>query len=228
MPSENRNAPELWGWAVAAGLGLFAFGVAFVPMGWAFMSAAFLAAAVFLIAGLVMGMPSGRVDVAEAEAKAEVAAPGARFGGAAASLGEGAEGEAVAPAAAPAPVAAPAPAAEAAPALAAEAVAPEPVAEPVAVSSGGPLRLDAPRGGKADNLKEIEGIGPALEKLCNSLGFWHFDQIANWSEADVAWVDANMKTFKGRIQRDRWVVQAKLIVTEGLEAFRERAKTNNY
>ena len=37
-----------------------------------------------------------------------------------------------------------------------------------------------------------------------------------------------MKSFKGRIARDRWVAQAKIIVTEGLEAFRERAKTNNY
>jgi NADH-quinone oxidoreductase subunit E len=44
----------------------------------------------------------------------------------------------------------------------------------------------------------------------------------------VALVDAEMKTFKGRITRDKWVSQAKIIVTEGLEAFRERAKTNNY
>jgi NADH-quinone oxidoreductase subunit E len=62
----------------------------------------------------------------------------------------------------------------------------------------------------------------------NSLGFYHFDQIASWSDADVALVDAEMKTFKGRIARDKWVAQAKIIVAEGLEAFRERAKTNNY
>ena len=74
----------------------------------------------------------------------------------------------------------------------------------------------------------IEGIGPALEKLVNSLGFFHFDQIASWSDSDVALVDAEMKTFKGRIARDKWVAQAKIIVTEGLEAFHERAKTNNY
>ena len=92
----------------------------------------------------------------------------------------------------------------------------------------GPLRLKAARKGKADNLKEIEGIGPAMEKLVNEMGFYHFDQIASWSDADVALVDAEMKTFKGRITRDKWVAQAKIIVTEGLEAFRERAKTNNY
>lgn len=104
-------------------------------------------------------------------------------------------------------------------------------AKPNAAKSGEPkglVRLKAPRKGKADDLQEIEGIGPALEKLVNSLGFYHFDQIAAWTEADVALVDAEMKTFKGRITRDRWVEQAKIIVGEGLEAFRERAKTNDY
>ena len=90
------------------------------------------------------------------------------------------------------------------------------------------MRLTAPRGGKADDLKALEGIGPALEKTLNSLGIYHFDQIAGWSDADILAVDSEMKTFKGRIARDRWVAQAKIIVTEGLEAFRERAKTNNY
>lgn len=92
----------------------------------------------------------------------------------------------------------------------------------------GLVRLKAPRKGKADDLKEIEGIGPALEKLVNGLGFYHFDQIAAWTDADVATVDAEMKTFKGRITRDKWVDQAKIIVAEGLEAFRERARTNDY
>ncbi|MES2665983.1 MAG: NADH:ubiquinone oxidoreductase [Pseudomonadota bacterium] len=113
----------------------------------------------------------------------------------------------------------------AAPAMAAPVAAP--VSAPV-MSSAGPEQLTAPRGGVADDLKQIEGIGPALEKLCNELGFYHFDQIASWSEADIAWVDANMKTFKGRIARDKWVAQAKLILAEGVEAFRLRAKTNDY
>lgn len=129
-----------------------------------------------------------------------------------------------------------------APAARSMAAAAEPAAAPVAApgatpaafvtmpaeAHAGPERLSAPRGGKADDLKEIEGIGPAMEKLVNELGFFHFDQIASWSEADVAWVDANLKGFKGRVTRDKWVAQAKIIVSEGLEAFRERAKTNNY
>lgn len=101
-------------------------------------------------------------------------------------------------------------------------------AKPGAAKPAGLVRLKAARKGKADDLKEIEGVGPALEKLVNSLGFYHFDQIAGWTEADVALVDAEMKTFKGRIARDKWVEQARIIVTDGLEAFRERAKTNEY
>ena len=101
-------------------------------------------------------------------------------------------------------------------------------AAPLAAKAEGPLRLEAPRGGTADDLKVIEGIGPALEKLLHAQGIFHIDQIAGWSDADVAAVDAEMAKFKGRITRDRWVAQARIIVTEGLEAFQERAKTNNY
>ena len=108
------------------------------------------------------------------------------------------------------------------------AAADKPAKAPKAKKEEGPARLKAPRKGKADDLKEIEGIGPALETLCNQLGFYHFDQIASWTDEDVAWVDQNMARFKGRITRDKWVAQAKIIVSEGLEAFRERAKTNNY
>jgi NADH-quinone oxidoreductase subunit E len=118
-----------------------------------------------------------------------------------------------------------------APAKSAAKVAAEPkAAKPKVVKAkpAGPERLAGPRKGRADDLKEIEGIGPAMEKLVNGMGFYHFDQIASWSDADVALVDTEMKTFKGRITRDKWVSQAKIIVSEGLEAFRIRAKTNDY
>ena len=39
------------------------------------------------------------------------------------------------------------------------------------------------------------------------MGFWHFDQIAAWGAAEIAWVDARLK-FKGRIERDDWITQA--------------------
>lgn len=72
-----------------------------------------------------------------------------------------------------------------------------------------PKGLDGPRDGQADDLKQIKGVGPALEKLLNELGFFHFDQIAAWSADEVAWVDQNLKGFKGRVSRDNWIAQAK-------------------
>ncbi len=99
-----------------------------------------------------------------------------------------------------------------------------------AASEGGkpPKGLKAPKKGKADDLKTIEGIGPALEKLLNDLGIFHFAQIAAWAEAEIVWIDGNLKGFKGRASRDKWVAQAKLIGEVGIEDFLIRAKTNNY
>ncbi len=73
-----------------------------------------------------------------------------------------------------------------------------------------PAMLEAARAEGADDLKKIKGIGPKLEELCNSMGFYHFDQIAAWTSAEVAWVDQNLEGFKGRVTRDEWVPQAKI------------------
>ena len=85
-----------------------------------------------------------------------------------------------------------------------------------------PAALDGPRAGGADDLKRIKGIGPKLEKLCNSLGFYHFDQIANWTADEVAWVDANLEGFKGRVSRDNWVEQAGLLAGGGETDFSKK------
>lgn len=86
-----------------------------------------------------------------------------------------------------------------------------------------PAALSAPKDGKADDLKLIVGIGPKLEALCNRLGFFHFDQIANWTEGEVAWVDENLEGFKGRVTRDKWVVQARVLANGGTVAEAEAA-----
>ncbi len=91
-----------------------------------------------------------------------------------------------------------------------------------------PAALIAPRSGLADDLQKIEGIGPALEKLLNGLGVFHFDQMASWGSDEIAWIDGNLKGFRGRASRDKWVAQAKLIGEVGMEEFLIRAKTNNY
>lgn len=72
-----------------------------------------------------------------------------------------------------------------------------------------PSRLEGAREGKPDDLKLIKGIGPKMEALCNRLGFYHFDQIAAWTPAELAWVDENLEDFKGRASRDDWVGQAR-------------------
>ena len=78
-----------------------------------------------------------------------------------------------------------------------------------------PQQLDAPRNGTADDLKRISGVGPRMEQMCNMLGFWHYDQIANWTDAEVSWVDENLQGFKGRVTRDDWVAQAKILAEGG-------------
>ncbi len=254
--SENKRAPSLGGWLIAAAAGLVAAAVAYVVGDFSITQSGFIGAVVFLIVGLILGMywgPQAAIPAAPAVAAkpADVVqaavAPAAAMSSTVAKAATPApamQTPAIAQTAAPAAfVSAPVADAAPAPAKRARVAKPKaaPAAKPVAAAKAakaprvakpkapeGPLRLSAPRKGKADDLKEIEGIGPALEKLCHSLGFYHFDQVAGWSDADVAWVDANMKNFKGRIVRDKWIAQAKLILSEGLDAFRIRAKTNDY
>lgn len=85
-----------------------------------------------------------------------------------------------------------------------------------------PDLLQAPRNGQADNLKEIKGIGPKLEAVCHSVGVFHFDQIAAWNDDEVAWVNANLIGFKGRVTRDNWVEQAKTLAVGGATAFSQK------
>jgi len=72
-----------------------------------------------------------------------------------------------------------------------------------------PELLSEARGGKADDLKKIKGVGPKLEKELNEAGVFHFDQIAGWTAEEVHWADHNLVSFKGRVSRDNWVDQAK-------------------
>ncbi|MDU8929035.1 NADH-quinone oxidoreductase subunit NuoE [Alisedimentitalea sp. MJ-SS2] len=77
-----------------------------------------------------------------------------------------------------------------------------------------PRTMKAPRKSGADDLKLITGVGPKLEGVLNELGFWHFDQIAKWTGDEIAWVDSRLK-FKGRIERDNWIDQAKTLAEGG-------------
>jgi large subunit ribosomal protein L21 len=59
-----------------------------------------------------------------------------------------------------------------------------------------------------DDLKQLSGVGPALEKKLHEAGVTTFAQIAAWTEADIAEMDEKLN-FKGRIEREGWVEQAK-------------------
>src|SRR5690606_37532085 len=90
-----------------------------------------------------------------------------------------------------------------------------PAAAPVATAApaiAGALR--APRGGKADDLTLIKGIGPVNARKLNDHGIFHFDQIAGWKKADVAAAEAYL-AFDGRIAREEWIRQARQLAKAG-------------
>ncbi len=70
--------------------------------------------------------------------------------------------------------------------------------------------LTAPRNGEKDNLTRIKGIGMKIEESLNDIGIYHFDQIAAWTAEDIAWADSTLG-FPGRVDRENWVEQAKLL-----------------
>ncbi len=74
-----------------------------------------------------------------------------------------------------------------------------------------PATLDGPRGGQADDLKRISGVGPKIEQILNDLGIYHFDQVAAWTDENVAWLDNHLR-FRGRIGREEWIHQAKALL----------------
>ncbi|TKZ21726.1 NADH-quinone oxidoreductase subunit E [Shimia litoralis] len=89
------------------------------------------------------------------------------------------------------------------------------------VAEEAPVILTEARDGGADDLKKLKGVGPKLEQTLNELGFFHFDQIAAWTQAQIAWVDSRL-SFKGRIERDGWVDQAKALASGEETEFSKR------
>ena len=113
-----------------------------------------------------------------------------------------------------------------APRKAAAQAAPAKPAQPKAAQPEGsrPEALKAPREGGADDLKMIKGVGPKLEALLHKLGFFHFDQIGKWTVDEIAWVDENLEGFKGRVSRDQWVSQARVLAEGGTTEFARKVK----
>ncbi len=75
-----------------------------------------------------------------------------------------------------------------------------------------PETLDAPRGGQADDLKQLKGVGPKLEGVLNAAGIYHLDQVAKWTPDEVAWVDESLEGIGSRASRNDWVAQARQLL----------------
>ncbi len=84
-------------------------------------------------------------------------------------------------------------------------------------------RKRAAAGTRKDDLKLLSGVGPVLEKKLNSGGVKTFAQIAKWTKKDIAAFDEKLN-FKGRIEREKWVQQAKVLASGRDTEFSKRAK----
>ena len=103
---------------------------------------------------------------------------------------------------------------------------PVPAAAPVPAPPPSPAPAPAPALASADDLSRIKGVGPKLVALLGELGVTSYAQIAGWSDADIERIDAQLGRFSGRITRDQWIAQARLLA-EGDEAgFAERFGRN--
>jgi len=93
-------------------------------------------------------------------------------------------------------------------------------AKPAAVASlndkNRPKAIKKPK--LTDDLKLISGVGPKLEGVLHSLGIYTFAQVASWKKAEREWVDGYLN-FKGRIDRDDWIKQAKALAKGGREEY---------
>ncbi|MFN3822968.1 MAG: NADH:ubiquinone oxidoreductase [Pseudorhodobacter sp.] len=201
MTDEMKSGtPLLAGWVMAAAAGLVAGGVSMVVVGLDLTQAVFIGLVICVVAGVILGFSRaagpGPISAAPASTPAVPAA---------AATPTPAASEAVVPpvVAATPPVATPAPAE----------VWTAPAHAPVVGRR--PAALSAARAGGPDDLKRIKGVGPKLETLLHSLGFYHFDQVASWTPEELAWVDDNLEGFKGRASRDEWVAQAQVLAAGG-------------
>ncbi|MGE0597055.1 MAG: hypothetical protein AB7P07_11875 [Hyphomonadaceae bacterium] len=87
-----------------------------------------------------------------------------------------------------------------------------------------PPSLAAARGGAPDDFTLIEGVSLMQQSTLNSLGIYHFDQIAAWTPENVAWIDQYLR-LRGRIGEEEWLEQADTLAREGVAASRRLAES---
>ena len=77
------------------------------------------------------------------------------------------------------------------------------------------------RAGENDDLKRIRGIGVLIEKKLNSMGITGYAQIAQWDLGEIERVSKALD-FQGRIERENWVEQARILASGGQTEFSRR------
>lgn len=75
--------------------------------------------------------------------------------------------------------------------------------------------------GVYDDLKRIRGVGLLIERKLNAMGVFSYEQVANWSQDDIARV-SQVLGFKGRIERENWVEQGRILAAGGATEFSKR------
>ena len=73
--------------------------------------------------------------------------------------------------------------------------------------------------GEGDDLTRIKGVGPKVAAILRGLGVTSFAQIAAWDEAEIDRIDARLGGFSGRIRRDDWRAQARLLASGDTAAY---------
>ena len=96
-----------------------------------------------------------------------------------------------------------------------------PTAEPSPAPAPEPTPIPA-TATKADNLQLLKGVGPKMVSLLSGLGVTSFQQIAYWTDADIARIDPQLGAFQGRIARDNIVDQASYLARGDKAGFEEK------
>ena len=82
--------------------------------------------------------------------------------------------------------------------------------------------MPAPPADQESELLRIKGLGPKLADQLQSLGVSRLEQIAAWDDAEIDRIDAQLGRFQGRIRRDDWPTQARLLAADDIAGYEER------
>ena len=83
------------------------------------------------------------------------------------------------------------------------------------------VKSEALRSAQFDDLKRIRGVGMLIEKRLHSMGITSYDQIAEWTSADIDRISQTLD-FKGRVEREAWIEQARILSSGGETEFSRR------